>query len=56
LSPEELPFFPGYAELNTNGSGDPGQWTAKVHLLGDQGPDRRTVKIKRSQSQEQGES
>ncbi|MCI0416961.1 hypothetical protein L0222_29690 [bacterium] len=46
LSPEELPLFPGYAELNTSGVSDPSQWTAKVHLPGDQGPDRRNLEIR----------
>lgn len=56
LSPAELPFFPGYAELNTNGARDPKEWTARVHLPGDQGPDYRSLEIKRSQSPKQGDS
>jgi len=55
VSPEELPFFPGYAELNTGGVNDPKQWSAKVHLPGDQGPDRRILEIKTSQSQGKGD-
>jgi hypothetical protein len=56
LSPEELPFLPGYAELNTNRAKDPRKWSAKLHLLGDQGPDHRTLEIKTSRSQSTGGS
>ncbi len=56
LSPEELPFYPGYAELNTSGVMNPGQWTAKVHLLGDQGQESRVLEIKTSQNQGKGDS
>ena len=56
LSTKELPFFPGYAELITNGTSDPGKWIARVHLPGDQGPDYRTLEIKRSQSSKRGDS
>lgn len=48
LTPEEISFMPGYAELNTGNVNDPRQWRARVHLLGDQGPEYRKLEISMS--------
>jgi hypothetical protein len=46
LTPDEMPFLPGYVELITHNEQDPGKWDARVHLLGDQGNEYRTLELK----------
>lgn len=48
LGPEESSFLPGYAELNTQDGLDIQKWRARVHLLGDQGPEHRNLQIRMS--------
>jgi len=46
LTPTQLPFVPGYLELNTGGKNEPGSWSAGLHLFGEQGEDRRNLEIR----------
>jgi hypothetical protein len=46
ISPSDISWQPGFAELNTGGSPDPAGWAAWVHLLAPDGPERRKLEIR----------
>ena len=54
ISPQELPFLPGYVELITHHEEDPGKWIARLHQLGDQQNEYRTVELKVGESNGNG--
>ena len=41
-------FLPGYLELNTQDDSEIEKWRARVHLLGDEGPEYRDLEIRMS--------
>jgi hypothetical protein len=48
LIPNELSNLPGYAQIVTGDVYDPDAWIALLHWPGEQGEERRTLEIKRS--------
>ena len=50
VTPDELPFLPGYVELITHHEGDPGKWDARVHLMGDLENEYRKLELKVGES------
>ena len=54
LTPVELDFHPQYAEVITGNTRDPHQWKGRVHLLGEQGPEYRTLEIAMSEGRVKG--
>jgi hypothetical protein len=46
LTPEELPAFPGYAQVSTNREADPAKWKAKIYLMGEQEPELFPLEVR----------
>jgi hypothetical protein len=51
LTPEELPAFPGYAQVSTNREYDPAKWKAKIYLMGEKDPETFLLEIRIAGSQ-----
>lgn len=45
LTPEQVSFLPGFAELTTHDERDPQQWEARIHLLTEQGDEYRQLQL-----------
>ena len=46
LAPEDLPAFPGYAQVNTNREADPRKWKARIYLMGEKDPELVTLEVR----------
>jgi hypothetical protein len=46
LTPEELPAFPGYAQVSTNRQSDPKKWKAKIYLMGEKDPELFPLEVR----------
>lgn len=46
LTPEELPAFPGYAQVSTNRESDPKKWKAKIYLISEKDPELFPLEIR----------
>jgi hypothetical protein len=51
LTPEELPAFPGYAQVSTNRESDPKNWKAKIYLMGEKDPELFPLEVRIAGSQ-----
>jgi hypothetical protein len=46
LTPEELPAFPGYAQVSTHRESDPTKWKAKIYLMGENEPELFPLEVR----------
>jgi hypothetical protein len=46
LTPEELPAFPGYAQVSTNRAADPAKWKARIYLMAENDPELFPLEIR----------
>jgi hypothetical protein len=46
LTPEDLPAFPGYAQVSTYRESDPARWKAKIYLMSEKDPELFPLEVR----------